>query len=82
MNNWGNWFLDISHWPHRAWVPFDNGEIVFGVTLIADLPPGDGAVTGVCHPVSQDLVDEWLEIHGEEFNDIRREAVMRNVSQA
>ncbi len=68
MGPWKEWILDISNWPTRCYCPMDGDDIVTGMNLIQDDPPGP--LVGVFHPGGQEAVEDMLETHREEIKAI------------
>ena len=57
---WEEWILDVTN--HRddapCFCPFDEGNIVFGMNMIAQKSPG--ALIGIVHLDGQEMADEWV----------------------
>ena len=63
MDENNNWVMDITHYPeYVAFCPYeDNGNIVLGMTYIADKCPG--VIVGVMHLDSPEMSDKFIEEH-------------------
>lgn len=60
-----DWVLDVTFWSPDsplAFCPMDNdGGIVVGLTVLANVPPG--RMVAVYHADGQQQVDQWMERH-------------------
>jgi hypothetical protein len=56
-----SWVLDVSFSPQLppVFVPYLSGTIVLGMTVAADVCPGE--LVGVFHHKGQDAVEKWCQ---------------------
>lgn len=53
-----DWVVDVSLYPHVCFVPYDDGDIMLGMSLITEHCPGN--LIGVIHSGGQEAVEEWI----------------------
>jgi len=65
----GGWVLDASFWPNRVFVPLGKDDLpILGMNVLAPSPPGK--LVGVIHKGGQDAVDEFVDEHAEELEEM------------
>lgn len=68
----GDWVLDATNddgTPPHCFCPIEGDDVVFGMNLITDRPPG--RLAGVVHMDGQDAAEAWCHEHAEVIEQIR-----------
>jgi hypothetical protein len=52
-----DWIIDVTRWPNYCFVPYINGNIVFGMNLITDTCPGN--LVGFIHLDGNIAAQQW-----------------------
>lgn len=69
-----DWVLDCTFDNDiPAFCPYENGDIIIGMTVISDKCPGN--LIGVFHSDGQELVEKWIAKHPNWYKEYKVEDI-------